>query len=219
MCCRLQNSSSAARLVLGQAACGAPLPGDVAKRGRAFQLRIGRGSGKAIFSALVNASEICNPKFLGLRRWPCGRGQRRHELPGVQDSRIPAEACAGISGSLLATLVESCQKSGSPGALALQPAVFAAKKDNLQRVETMTDPVISAPVFRDPGLPEAQGLYSPAYEHDSCGVGFVVNMHGYKSHDLISKGLQILLNLNHRGAVGADPEAGDGCGRSEERRV
>jgi glutamate synthase (NADPH/NADH) large chain len=76
----------------------------------------------------------------------------------------------------------------------------------------MTDPVISAPVFRDPGLPKAQGLYSPAYEHDSCGVGFVVNMHGLKSHDLISKGLQILLNLNHRGAVGADPEAGDGCG-------
>jgi glutamate synthase (NADPH/NADH) large chain len=76
----------------------------------------------------------------------------------------------------------------------------------------MTDPVISTPVFRDPGLPEAQGLYSPANEHDSCGVGFVVNMHGQKSHDLISNGLQILLNLNHRGAVGADPECGDGCG-------
>jgi glutamate synthase (NADPH) large chain len=76
----------------------------------------------------------------------------------------------------------------------------------------MTDPIISIPVVRDPGLPAAQGLYSPAHEHDSCGVGFIVNMHNLKSHALITMGLEILLNLNHRGAVGADPEAGDGCG-------
>src|SRR5262249_56290983 len=75
----------------------------------------------------------------------------------------------------------------------------------------MTGPNFSTP-FRDPGLPPAQGLYSPAYEHDSCGVGFVANMHNLKSHALINMGLEILLNLNHRGAVGADPEAGDGCG-------
>src|SRR5262249_11806159 len=75
----------------------------------------------------------------------------------------------------------------------------------------MTGPNFSTP-FRDPGLPPAQGLYSPAYEHDSCGVGFVANMHNLKSHALITMGLEILLNLNHRGAVGADPEAGDGCG-------
>ena len=64
----------------------------------------------------------------------------------------------------------------------------------------------------DPGLPPAQGLYDPRNEHDSCGVGFIANMHNQKSHDIINKGLEILLNLDHRGAVGADPKAGDGCG-------
>jgi glutamate synthase (NADPH/NADH) large chain len=62
------------------------------------------------------------------------------------------------------------------------------------------------------GLPPAQGLYDPRNEHDACGVGFVANMHNEKSHDLVRMGLQILLNLDHRGAVGADPKAGDGCG-------
>ena len=65
---------------------------------------------------------------------------------------------------------------------------------------------------RDPGLPPAQGLYDPRNEHDACGVGFIANLHNQKSHDIISKGLEILLNLDHRGAVGADPKAGDGCG-------
>ena len=60
--------------------------------------------------------------------------------------------------------------------------------------------------------PPAQGLYDPALEHDSCGVGFVANMKNAKSHDIIVKGLNILRNLDHRGAVGADPKAGDGCG-------
>ncbi|HEY0145875.1 MAG TPA: glutamate synthase subunit alpha, partial [Methylovirgula sp.] len=64
----------------------------------------------------------------------------------------------------------------------------------------------------DPGLPPAQGLYDPRQEHDACGVGFIANMHNQKSHDIIGKGLEILLNLDHRGAVGADPKAGDGCG-------
>ncbi len=65
---------------------------------------------------------------------------------------------------------------------------------------------------RDPWLPPEQGLYSPSREHDSCGVGFVANMHNRKSHEIVEMGLQILLNLDHRGAVGADPKAGDGCG-------
>ncbi|MGC2128097.1 MAG: glutamate synthase subunit alpha, partial [Methylovirgula sp.] len=68
------------------------------------------------------------------------------------------------------------------------------------------------PVGRDPGLPPEQGLYAPQNEHDSCGVGFIVDMHNRKSHDIIAKGLEILINLDHRGAVGADPKAGDGCG-------
>ncbi|MEJ0096122.1 MAG: glutamate synthase large subunit [Methylocella sp.] len=80
----------------------------------------------------------------------------------------------------------------------------------------MTDPISNlAPRYessRDPGLPADQGLYSSANEHDACGVGFVANMHNQKSHEIIEMGLQILLNLDHRGAVGADPKAGDGCG-------
>jgi glutamate synthase (NADPH/NADH) large chain len=58
----------------------------------------------------------------------------------------------------------------------------------------------------------AQGLYDPRNEHDSCGVGFVVNIKGRKSHDIIRRGLQLLVNLDHRGAVGADPLVGDGAG-------
>src|SRR5580658_5713447 len=56
------------------------------------------------------------------------------------------------------------------------------------------------------------GLYDPRNEHDSCGVGFVVNIKGRKSHDIIRRGLEILVNLDHRGAVGADPLVGDGVG-------
>ncbi len=61
-------------------------------------------------------------------------------------------------------------------------------------------------------LPPNQGLYDPSYEHDACGVGFVVNIKGKQSHDIIVHGLEILNNLTHRGAVGADPLAGDGAG-------
>src|SRR5215510_3245021 len=59
---------------------------------------------------------------------------------------------------------------------------------------------------------EAQGLYDPRNEHDACGVGFVANVKGKKSNEIIAQGLQILLNLDHRGAVGADPLLGDGAG-------
>jgi len=61
-------------------------------------------------------------------------------------------------------------------------------------------------------LPQQQGLYDPRQEHDACGVGFVAHIKGKKSHDMISQGLQILENLTHRGATGADPLAGDGAG-------
>ncbi|MBT5074021.1 MAG: glutamate synthase large subunit [Kordiimonadaceae bacterium] len=62
------------------------------------------------------------------------------------------------------------------------------------------------------GLPKAQGLYDPENEHDSCGIGFLANIKGKKSHSIVKQGLQILENLTHRGAVGADPLAGDGAG-------
>jgi glutamate synthase (NADPH) large chain len=58
----------------------------------------------------------------------------------------------------------------------------------------------------------ASGLYDPALEKDSCGVGFIADIKGRKSHRIIDDALKILLNLEHRGAVGADPRAGDGAG-------
>ena len=61
-------------------------------------------------------------------------------------------------------------------------------------------------------LPSKQGLYDPHNEHDACGVGFVAHIKGNKSHAIVRQGLQILENLTHRGAVGADPLAGDGAG-------
>ncbi|WP_436012790.1 glutamate synthase large subunit [Phenylobacterium sp. LjRoot219] len=57
-----------------------------------------------------------------------------------------------------------------------------------------------------------QGLYDPSNEHDACGVGFVANIKGRKTHETIEAGLKILVNLDHRGAVGADPLVGDGAG-------
>jgi glutamate synthase (NADPH/NADH) large chain/glutamate synthase (ferredoxin) len=63
-----------------------------------------------------------------------------------------------------------------------------------------------------PGFPDKQGLYDPRHEKDSCGIGFVVNIKGQKSHDIIHKGLQVLENLTHRGAQGCDPCTGDGAG-------
>ncbi|MFW6259159.1 MAG: hypothetical protein ACOC26_06665, partial [Halochromatium sp.] len=60
--------------------------------------------------------------------------------------------------------------------------------------------------------PAAQGLYDPAHERDSCGVGFVCHIKNQKSHRIVEQGLEILERLTHRGAVGADPKAGDGAG-------
>ncbi|MDA0190045.1 MAG: glutamate synthase-related protein, partial [Proteobacteria bacterium] len=64
----------------------------------------------------------------------------------------------------------------------------------------------------DSAVPERQGLYDPANERDACGVGFVAHIKGQKSHAIVEQGLQILKNLDHRGAVGADPLMGDGAG-------
>ncbi|HEV7283648.1 MAG TPA: glutamate synthase subunit alpha, partial [Kaistia sp.] len=58
----------------------------------------------------------------------------------------------------------------------------------------------------------AQGLYDPRNEHDACGVGFIANLKNEKSHRIVQSGLQIVRNLEHRGAVGADPLMGDGAG-------
>ncbi|MGA3370461.1 MAG: glutamate synthase large subunit [Terracidiphilus sp.] len=60
--------------------------------------------------------------------------------------------------------------------------------------------------------PKPQGLYHPRNEHDACGMGLVANIRGEKSHEIIRKGLEVLINLTHRGAAGCDPETGDGAG-------
>src|SRR5215470_5480050 len=61
-------------------------------------------------------------------------------------------------------------------------------------------------------LQQPQGLYDPALDKDSCGVGFIADIKGNKSHKIVEDALAILCNLEHRGAVGADPRAGDGAG-------
>src|SRR5881396_2840171 len=63
-----------------------------------------------------------------------------------------------------------------------------------------------------PGQPPAQGLYDPRDEHDACGVGFVVNIKGKKSHTIVRQALGVLINLLHRGACGCEPNTGDGAG-------
>ena len=80
---------------------------------------------------------------------------------------------------------------------------------------TMQTAIIDASRIGVPAVhhaPEAQGMYDPANEHDACGVGFVAHIKGKKSHSIIQQGLKILENLDHRGAVGADPLMGDGAG-------
>jgi len=62
------------------------------------------------------------------------------------------------------------------------------------------------------GVPKKQGLYDPQFEHDACGVGFVANIKGKKSHDIVQQALTILANLDHRGAVGCEHNTGDGAG-------
>ncbi|MFY9269522.1 MAG: hypothetical protein WAO55_07220, partial [Candidatus Manganitrophaceae bacterium] len=77
-----------------------------------------------------------------------------------------------------------------------------------QKRQKTTDLPISLPV----GLPPPQGLYDPRFEKDSCGIGFVVDIKGHRSHDIVQNALQVLENLSHRGAVGCDPCTGDGAG-------
>ena len=72
------------------------------------------------------------------------------------------------------------------------------------------DSAVSFPLW--PGVPGEQGLFDPRDEKDSCGVGFIADIKGRKSHKIVEDAIAILCNLEHRGAVGADPRAGDGAG-------
>src|SRR4051812_20495132 len=66
--------------------------------------------------------------------------------------------------------------------------------------------------MQSPESESARGLYNPAFEHDACGVGFVVDIKGRKSHTIVSQALTILKNLLHRGACGCEENTGDGVG-------
>src|SRR3977135_1564591 len=88
-----------------------------------------------------------------------------------------------------------------------------------ERENIVTDALSAAPAskpadpVREPSWrPPAEGLYDPSLEKDSCGVGFIANIKGKKSHQIVADALRILCNLEHRGAVGADPRFGDGAG-------
>ncbi|MCX6045247.1 MAG: glutamate synthase large subunit, partial [Chloroflexi bacterium] len=70
----------------------------------------------------------------------------------------------------------------------------------------------SDPEYAITGVPKKQGLYDPAHEHDACGVGFVVNIKGERSHAIVRQAITVLVNLNHRGACGAEVNTGDGAG-------
>jgi glutamate synthase (ferredoxin) len=75
-----------------------------------------------------------------------------------------------------------------------------------------TEDMQSSPKQQLTGLPPKQGLYDPQFEHDACGVGFLVNIKGRKSHDIIRQAIKILENLDHRGACGCEANTGDGAG-------
>jgi glutamate synthase (NADPH/NADH) large chain len=77
----------------------------------------------------------------------------------------------------------------------------------------------TAAATKPSGLPNAVGLYDPRNEHDACGVGFIAQMKGVKSHQIVADGLAMLENLEHRGAVGADPLMGDGAACSCRSRT
>src|ERR1700731_3288980 len=91
-----------------------------------------------------------------------------------------------------------------------------------ERENIVTDALSAAPASKpaDPSRhprehtwrPAAEGMYDLSLEKDSCGVGFISNIKGKKSHQIVSDAISILCNLEHRGAVGADPRAGDGAG-------
>jgi glutamate synthase (ferredoxin) len=75
----------------------------------------------------------------------------------------------------------------------------------MQMAEAQRRPVV-------PGPPPAQGLYDPSHEHDACGVGFVVDIKGRRSHTIVRRALSVLINLLHRGACGCEANTGDGAG-------
>src|SRR5687767_7572452 len=99
----------------------------------------------------------------------------------------------------------------SPSALRIgMTATRKRKGDERRRSRRAAGGPLSFADSADPGLPPPQGLYDPALDKDACGVGFIADIKGRKSHKIVEDALSIVCNLEHRGAVGADPRAGDG---------
>ncbi|KPF92541.1 glutamate synthase, partial [Rhodopseudomonas sp. AAP120] len=90
------------------------------------------------------------------------------------------------------------------------------ERENMVANALTADPAVKTPAREHTRehtwRPEAEGLYDLSREKDACGVGFIANIKGVKSHQIVSDAIRILCNLEHRGAVGADPRAGDGAG-------
>ena len=94
----------------------------------------------------------------------------------------------------------------------------ASERQRMRAMEARAAAKHVVPSGRDLPTEKLPGLYDPRNEHDSCGVGFVADLKGQRSHDIIAKGLQILENLTHRGAVGAAQAAeGRDAGRGRSR--
>ena len=95
-----------------------------------------------------------------------------------------------------------------PSATVVQPAIRANGVPR-EQFPPLVPARISTPMRT---TPPAQGLYDPRFEHDACGVAFVVDMHGRRSHSLVEQGITALVHLDHRGASGAETNTGDGAG-------
>src|SRR5262249_37059292 len=92
----------------------------------------------------------------------------------------------------------------------LRGSIFAGRSERPNGQEETT--VMSSTIQYRSQPPDAQGLYDPRNEHDACGVGFIVNIAGEKSHKLVDDAVEILVNLQHRGACGCEDNTGDGAG-------
>jgi glutamate synthase (NADPH) large chain len=96
------------------------------------------------------------------------------------------------------------------GNLLIMPNIRLGSIESGWHMQSNSNPSSGEPARLGP--PAKQGLYDPAFEHDACGVGFVVDIKGRKSHKILQQGIQVLRNLDHRGACGSEVNTGDGAG-------
>src|SRR3569623_1911058 len=156
------------------------------------------------------------PRLPERRAGSAGRENGRGALRRSSRARaalLSERVCLGRGGR------RAADETGTPAAFtsprARQGADMTERKTGagyVQRELDARDAKLSRTATLDPGMPLPEGLYDPSLEKASCGVGFIADIKGRKSHQLIEDGLRILCNLEHRGAVGADPRMGDGAG-------